>query len=88
VRPNSGGKAETYAHRNVVTQVAECFVATTADAEAIPALAEKLGIRVYPTTVIISPDAQIIDSMTGYVWANDMSSRLSAAADEFKTTTR
>jgi protein disulfide-isomerase len=81
-------EAETYTHREVVSRVSKVFVATTAKGSEIPGLVNKLGIRVYPTTVIISPDAQVIDAMSGFVSASEMASRLAAATDAFKSIKR
>lgn len=41
-----------------------------------PELAAKLGLRLFPTTIIVGPDNQIIDVVEGYVDAKTLAARL------------
>lgn len=79
---------ETYASESVARCVSDGFIATSVDQSTIPELVKKLGIRVYPTTVIIAPNAQVLDSISGYVSAKDLQPRLDAAAKRAETTRR
>lgn len=44
------------------------------------ALVEQLGIRFYPTVVVIGPNREVLDRLDGYIPAATMHTRLTAAA--------
>jgi thioredoxin-related protein len=71
---------DTYTQANVARQIEMHFVAAKIHAGKERQFVRKLGVRVFPTTVIISPDAKVIDSMAGYVTAAEFQKRLTAAA--------
>ena len=68
----------TFADNAVRSNLDASFVAVAVDAQDQPALVEKLAIRVYPTTVVITPEAKVIESIRGYVSASEMNQRLTA----------
>jgi thioredoxin-related protein len=73
-------KQSTYMDGNVAATVADGFVASRIDAKNHKALVEQLKIEVYPTTVIISPDYQVLDVIRGYVDPVRLRQRMAAAA--------
>ncbi|MCA9225689.1 MAG: thioredoxin fold domain-containing protein, partial [Planctomycetales bacterium] len=79
---------ETYSNESVARQVTGTFVASSVNGRSIPELVRKLNIRIYPTTVIIGPDAQVLDSIPGYVPAATLQSRLEIAAQKSSTVSR
>ena len=79
---------ETYADEAIARHVTEQFVATSMDGRSYPQLMKKLGIRVYPTTVIIGPNAQVLDSISGFVAAGDLQQRLETASKKAATLRR
>ena len=72
-------KQSTYMDNAVAVQVADGFVASRIDAKHHKALVEQLKIEVYPTTVIISPDYQVLDVIRGYVDSARLRQRMAAA---------
>lgn len=79
---------ETYSNESVARQVSGTFVASSVNGRSIPDLVRKLNIRIYPTTVIIGPDAQVLDSIPGFVPAATLQSRLEIAAQKSSTVSR
>ena len=72
----------TYADPEVVRLIGDHYVAVTARADNIPELVKKLKVRTYPTTLIISPGAQVLATMPGYVSADKLCERLESATDK------
>lgn len=72
-------KQSTYRDRYVATDIAKHFVAAQINAKKHPTLAKKLGVKAYPTTVIISPDYKVMDVIRGYVDAKKLRSRMAVA---------
>jgi uncharacterized protein YyaL (SSP411 family) len=70
---------QTYADAAVASDVRDSFVAATVDADRDAKLVEKLGVRVYPTTVIISPDLRILDRIGGYAGPAELRERMRTA---------
>jgi uncharacterized protein YyaL (SSP411 family) len=73
-------KESTYRDQQVATDISKHFVAAQVDAKQHPVLAKKLGVKVYPTTVIISPDFKVMDVIRGYVDAKKLRLRMASAA--------
>ena len=57
---------DTFANRDVVTEVEETFVPAIVNASAHPAWVSKLKVATYPTTFIITPDWKVVGSLSGY----------------------
>jgi protein disulfide-isomerase len=72
-------KLSTYRDRQVAADITDHFVAAQIDAKKHPLLTKKLGVKVYPTTVIISPDYRVIDLIAGCVDAGKLRVRMAAA---------
>jgi thiol-disulfide isomerase/thioredoxin len=69
---------KTYRDEAVRASVAESFEAVYVDRATQPELVAKLGVQIFPTTVIVSPSNQVLDVMTGYVDAATFHQRLQA----------
>ena len=69
-------KNGTYNDDGVVSAITDTFVPAQVDGRQFEELVVRLGIRVYPTTVIISPDREVIDRVNGYVSAKVLQARL------------
>ncbi len=54
------------------------FVPVVVQASEYPKLLQKLGVRRYPTTLVVSPEAKIQDVIDGYVKPREFNSRLEA----------
>lgn len=70
----------SYTDRGVASTIRQSYVASKIQAEQQPGLVKKLGLKLYPTTVIISPDAKVIATIDGYVEPSVLQQRLAAAA--------
>lgn len=79
---------ETLADHSVVSAIETKFVAASLPAEKNPDLVRRLGVRTYPTTVIISPQAALLDRISGYVGPAELRDRLRVAAEKASTQTR
>lgn len=66
-------KRETFSNRKVIDQVQQCFVPVTIDGDIHKALAEQMGVRSYPTTVIVSPQMRIVAKIAGFRTADELS---------------
>jgi len=78
----------TFANVRVVEDVSSLFVPVAVDGPRQKWLAQKLGVRVYPTTVLISPDDRVLDVIGGYVDSDHLRRRLAVAAREYRTAAR
>lgn len=69
---------QTYADRGVATTIRQGYIAGRIVAEQQPGLVKRLGLKLYPSTVIISPDAQVLATINGYVEPAVLQQRLAA----------
>lgn len=58
---------ETLIDERVTAQIAEGFVPVKVQREAEMELVKKLGVRAYPTTIIVLPNGKVYASAKGYV---------------------
>ncbi|MDA0659658.1 MAG: thioredoxin family protein [Planctomycetota bacterium] len=72
-------KRTTYHDEQVVASINENFVPIQICGPDHQRLAQRLGVRVYPTTIIISPENRVVDRMDGYVKAQAILPRLASA---------
>ncbi len=81
---------ETYQAPAIKRMVNESFARTYVDSSDQPALVAKLHIRMYPTTILVSPNNVVLDVIEGYVDAKTLSRRLqtTVAAHDAATRTR
>jgi thioredoxin-related protein len=71
---------DTLSSPQIAEMVGSGFVAAKLDGPKDPKLAKRLGVRAYPTLVIISPENKVLDSISGYVEADELINRLDSAA--------
>lgn len=77
-------KQETLADPNIVGQVSKSFVPVTlADSEA-PELVRRLGIKIFPATVVLSPGAEVLESISGYLPPLQFRARLDSAGRKLR----
>lgn len=69
-------KYVTYSDDSVISDIQNTFIPATVEGPSHPKLVEKLGIQVYPTTVIIGPDGRVLESITGYLEPQQLRRRL------------
>lgn len=58
---------ETYGHPAIERMLAGSTQTVLAHSRDYKALAQKLGVRGYPCTILVAPDGQVLDFMEGYV---------------------
>lgn len=74
---------ETLADAGLQTDVTASCIAVRLDQQtADRELLKKLGVRVYPTTLIVSPQAKILSRTDGYVTAHDLRQKLRATTEQ------
>ena len=71
----------TYRDRQVTALVRRRFVAAKLTADEHQEVLKKLGVDYYPTTLIISKDAKVLDAIRGYEQPNRFARRLLAVLD-------
>jgi uncharacterized protein YyaL (SSP411 family) len=59
-------EAQTWSDDAVVRQVSTAFVPLRLDADREPRFVESLKVRAFPTTVIFTPQGQVIEAAQGY----------------------
>ena len=74
-------EAETLAHSSVANHVNATFVPVHLDFEKDRRIAEILEVRSLPTTVILSPEADLLGSVEGYVRPAEFSQVLQQSLD-------
>jgi thiol-disulfide isomerase/thioredoxin/YHS domain-containing protein len=75
-------EAEVLVQPSVTAELSADYVAVKINADQFPALAERYGVTALPTTVIVSPDGQMLENMRGWVDADPYVARLSRVAGE------
>ncbi len=78
-------KQSTYADRDVIAEVHRSFVPVQMSGAGHEPAVQKLGIQLYPTTVLLSPEGEVLDVITGYVPVDELKPRLEAAAGTVRT---
>lgn len=67
---------ETLSHPQVAAGVAAYAEPVTFNASRTPEVAQKLGVRAYPTTLIISPQNKLIGRVEGFVPPQELAKRM------------
>jgi len=67
---------KTLANVEVRRTIGSSFVAATITAAEQPELMKRLGIRSFPTTLLVDSNGKIVDHMTGYVGVKKFRSHL------------
>jgi thioredoxin-related protein len=75
-------KEQTYKHATVTSRINDEFVAARLDGLKNQQLAQAIGVRIYPTTAIVSPHGLIVEVIPGYQSADDLLKRLAAASQK------
>ncbi len=75
-------RRETYAHPAIARQVNASFVPVLVSAERAPELVRQLGVSAFPTTLVVSPEARVIQRIRGFVGPRDFHHRLAAVLHE------
>ncbi|MGI9427032.1 MAG: thioredoxin fold domain-containing protein [Bythopirellula sp.] len=68
--------AETYGHPAIEQMLAANTQTVLAHADNYQALVKKLGIRGYPSSVLVSPKGDVLDFMEGFVSPKDFAKRV------------
>jgi len=79
-------KQSTYRDAVLASDITNHFVAARVDSKQYATLARELGVQVYPTTVIISPDYKVVDVIRGYVNAKKLRRRLAVVTRRDRVT--
>jgi thioredoxin-related protein len=69
--------AETYGHPGIQQMLANNTQTVLAHAGDYQALVKKLGVRGYPSSVLVAPNGEVLEFMQGYVPAKDFAQRIS-----------
>jgi uncharacterized protein YyaL (SSP411 family) len=69
-------KHETFQNAHIAEHVNACFVPVSVDADLSKELVRAMGVRGFPTTLIVSPDMKIIQRITGFQSARQFDSHL------------
>jgi protein disulfide-isomerase len=72
-------KQETFRDADLADRIGASYVAVLVDAKHNAEFVRKLGVRVYPSTFLISADSKILARVEGYLSAGAMQRRLTAA---------
>jgi thioredoxin-related protein len=67
---------ETYRHPAIERMLAGNAETVLAHSRDYKALAQKLGVRGFPSTLLVSPEGEVLDFMEGYVDAKDFADRV------------
>lgn len=59
-------EAQTWSNDSVIRQVTGSFIPLRLDADREPQVVESLRVRAFPTTVVFTPQGQVIDSAQGF----------------------
>ncbi|MCA9259869.1 MAG: thioredoxin fold domain-containing protein [Planctomycetales bacterium] len=68
--------SETYQSPRVKDTVVSSFETVYVDRQSQPELVAALGVRLFPTTVLVAPNNKVVDLMEGYVAADAFGRRL------------
>lgn len=67
---------DTFSNNAVATDIKTKFVAANISAESRADLISKFRVKAFPTTIIISPDGEVVDYIRGYVGPEKMRQHL------------
>jgi len=69
---------DTLSNPQIAEKIGSGFIATKLNGPKDQKFAKRLGVRSYPTLVIISPDNKVLDSISGFVEAEELFERLNS----------
>jgi protein disulfide-isomerase len=70
----------SFADPDVAGLIVHGFVIAAVDADDVAWLVKSQKIESYPTTLVIAPDAKVVDRINGYLKAADLAPRLAKTA--------
>jgi thioredoxin-related protein len=74
--------AETYSHQGIQQMLRGRTETVMAHSNDYAALIQKLGIRGYPSTLLISPQGEVLDFMEGYVAPKEFAQRVAPLLEQ------
>ena len=72
---------ETFSDPSVIHRVEQCFVPLAVDGDQHKELARRLGIKSFPTTLIVSPQQEVLKKIVGFRSAEQLRGELQQACD-------
>ncbi len=72
-------KQQTYSDAEVASHISSSYVAAQIDGRKNQRLARKIGVRVFPTTAIVSSEGKVLEVIHGFVDSKDLLQRLADA---------
>ncbi len=72
---------QTYADTGVAERINASFIAVVVNARGAPQLSKNYKVTAFPTTIIISPQAQVLGRVKGYVPPDRFAAELSKAVE-------
>jgi thioredoxin-related protein len=79
---------QIYHHPQIVQEINKSFVSVTLDGAEAQELVQSLGITIFPTTIVISPEKKVLLHIKGYLPADQFKQRLATAAKKESKMTR
>ena len=67
---------ETFQNAHIAKHVNACFIPVSIDADAEKKLVQSMGVRAFPTTVIVSPEMRIVQVIEGFQSAAEFDGHL------------
>lgn len=77
---------QTYRNPQVVQEINKSFVCLTVHGAEARDLVKSLGITIFPTTVVISPEKKVLLQIDGYLPADKFKQRLATAMEKQRRT--
>lgn len=72
-------KTQTFTDPQLARRIRQGFVAVSLRARDHEKLVRKLGVEIYPTTAVISPEARLLGVIRGYADAEEVAQKLTSA---------
>lgn len=69
---------ETFSDHEIAEHISHCFVPLKLDGDEDQAIIKRLGVKSFPTMVIVSPEMKVVTSIRGFRTARQLSDDLSA----------
>ena len=73
---------ETWANRGVINQVEQDFIPLRIDSKRDAGLISRLRVRAFPTTVLITPEGQVLNGAEGFLNPRELSGLLRSLPEE------
>lgn len=76
--------AETYTHPELAPAFAKLFETVAVEQADNPQLVEQLGVRMFPTTLIVSPAGSLLGRLEGHVPAENIGEKLNPILQDYR----